>query len=84
MKTITVAELRQNPTSALAEVEAGETYRITRHGREVGRIVPTPQTGIALIPPTRSGGIKLSGLPRHAIRTAESIGALLDEERGEW
>jgi len=84
VKTITVAELRQNPTSALAEVEAGETYRITRHGREIGRIVPPSASGVPLIPPARSGGIKLAGLPRHEVQSAESIDALLEDERGQW
>ncbi len=42
MKTITVGELRQNPTRALDDVEGGETYVITRHRREIGRIVPPP------------------------------------------
>lgn len=43
MKTITVAQLRQNPTAALAEVERGETYRVTRYRQEVARIVPPAQ-----------------------------------------
>ena len=33
MKMITVGQLRQNPTSMLADVEAGETYQITRHNQ---------------------------------------------------
>lgn len=40
MKTITVAQLRQNPTAALEDVERGETYVVTRHRREIGRLVP--------------------------------------------
>lgn len=40
MKTISVAQLRQNPTEALAEVERGETYVVTRHRHEIGRLVP--------------------------------------------
>ncbi len=40
MKTIPVATLRQNPTQALDEVERGETYIVTRHNREVARLVP--------------------------------------------
>ncbi|WP_424936390.1 MULTISPECIES: type II toxin-antitoxin system Phd/YefM family antitoxin [Bacteria] len=40
MKTISVGELRQNPTRALDEVERGETYVVTRHRREIGRLVP--------------------------------------------
>lgn len=82
MKTISVGELRQNPTAALAEVEAGETYRITRHNREIGRIVP-PTAGLVLTPPKRRGGTRLADLPRHEIRTAASIDELLADERGE-
>jgi|GEM_PF-1318279 len=40
MKVIPVATLRQNPTKALAEVEQGETYIVTRHNREIARLVP--------------------------------------------
>ncbi|GGF98738.1 hypothetical protein GCM10007304_10870 [Rhodococcoides trifolii] len=40
MKSITVAQLRQNPTAALDDLENGEEYIITRHRKEVGRLVP--------------------------------------------
>lgn len=40
MKTITVGQLRQNPTEMLDAVEAGETYTVTRHGRPIARIEP--------------------------------------------
>lgn len=45
MKTISVAILRQNPTQALDEVERGETYIVTRHNREIGRLVPPERPG---------------------------------------
>jgi len=83
MKTVTVGQLRQNPTNMLAEVEAGATYRITRHNREIGRIVP-PGSGVVLVPAKKSGRSRTSELPRHEVRTAESIDALLDELKGEW
>ena len=38
MKTITVAELRQNPTEALKAVEGGETYLVTRHRSTVAKL----------------------------------------------
>lgn len=41
MKAISVGQLRQNPTAALDDVARGETYIITRHRREIGRIVPS-------------------------------------------
>lgn len=42
MKTISVGDLRQNPTAALDAVEHGETYSVTRHRREIARLVPPP------------------------------------------
>lgn len=43
MKTISVGDLRQNPTAALSDVEHGETYSITRHRREIARLTPAPR-----------------------------------------
>lgn len=80
MKTITVGQLRQNPTAMLDEVEAGETYQVTRHNREIARIVPRTH-GIELVPRKRPGGSHLTALPRHELRTATSIDELLADER---
>ncbi|MDT3682395.1 MAG: type II toxin-antitoxin system Phd/YefM family antitoxin [Truepera sp.] len=49
MKVIPVAKLRQNPTQALDEVERGATYIVTRHDREVARLVP-PQPKATVTP----------------------------------
>lgn len=38
-KSITVGQLRQNPTDALNEVSAGEDYDVTKHGQVVARLV---------------------------------------------
>ena len=78
-----MGQLRQNPAEALAAVEAGQTYRITRHGREIGRIVP-PGTGLTLVPPKRRGGTRLAQRARHELRSAASIDELLADERGQW
>lgn len=80
MKTITVAQLRQNPTAMLSDVEAGETYRVTRHNREIARIVPRDNS-LELLPPKRQAGSRLAHLPRHELRTAASIDELLADER---
>lgn len=80
MKTITVGQLRQNPTPMLADVEAGETYQVTRHNREIARIVPRA-AGLELTPPKRRTGSHLADLPRHELRTAATIDQLLAEER---
>ncbi|PFG21191.1 type II toxin-antitoxin system Phd/YefM family antitoxin [Serinibacter salmoneus] len=80
MKTITVGQLRQNPTAMLAEVEAGEVYRVTRHDREIAWIVPR-EPAIPLLPPKRSGGTHLAAIERHSLRSAVSIEELLADER---
>lgn len=38
-KTISIGELRQNPTRMLREVKAGATYTITDHGEPVAEVV---------------------------------------------
>lgn len=80
MKTITVGQLRQNPAGMLAEVESGETYRITRHSREIARIIPRNHA-LELIPAKRRTGSRLADLPRHELRSANSISELLADER---
>lgn len=83
MKTISVGELRQNPTAMLDEVTAGEVYAVTRHGREIARIVPvTP--AVELIPPRRPGPFRLAELPPVELRTAATVEELLEWEKGEW
>lgn len=83
MKSITVGHLRQNPTSALTEVESGVTYSVTRHEREIARLVP-PSLLPGLIPPASEGPARTATLPRVEIRTAGSIDELIDSEKGEW
>ncbi|AYG04477.1 type II toxin-antitoxin system Phd/YefM family antitoxin [Gryllotalpicola protaetiae] len=80
MKSITVGQLRQNPTAMLADVEAGETYRVTRHDREIARIVPLAAVPL-LVEPKRSGGSRLADLPRHELTSAATIDELLADER---
>lgn len=80
MKSITVGQLRQNPTATLAEVEAGEVYQVTRHRREIARLVPRARE-TELLPRKRATGSRLAELPRHELRTAASIEELLADER---
>jgi prevent-host-death family protein len=80
MKTITVGQLRQNPTRMLADVEAGEVYEVTRRGREIARIVPRTHS-VELLPRKRRAGSRLAALPRHELRTAASVDDLLADER---
>ncbi|MDR1387095.1 MAG: type II toxin-antitoxin system Phd/YefM family antitoxin [Propionibacteriaceae bacterium] len=80
MKTITVGQLRQNPTAMLADVEAGEIYQVTRHSHEIARIVPRAHA-IELIPRKSRTGSRLADLPRHDLRSATSVDELLADER---
>lgn len=77
MRTITVAELRQNPTDALADVEAGATYVVTRHRRPIAKLVPATAEPIVLVPARKSGGSRLSELARERVYTRGEIEALL-------
>ncbi|MGH1523488.1 type II toxin-antitoxin system Phd/YefM family antitoxin [Leifsonia sp. L25] len=39
-RSITVGQLRQNPTKMLADVQSGERYVVTSHGRAIADVVP--------------------------------------------
>lgn len=47
MKTLTVGQLRQNPTDALNSVADGETIVITRHNRPIADLVPHVRLGVS-------------------------------------
>ena len=86
MKEITVAELRQNPTAALVEVEAGETYVVTKHRRPVARLVPAEDGEVVsrLSPPRDPGPSALADRPRADLHTYEETEALLADLASEW
>ncbi|BEH03204.1 hypothetical protein SDC9_204854 [bioreactor metagenome] len=79
MKTITVAELRQNPTEALNGVEAGETYLVTKHRRPVAKLVPYEAETITITPPRKPGGSRLADRPRDRVYGYDEVEALLAE-----
>jgi len=43
MREVSVTEAKAKLLQILDEVEAGETYRLTRHNRAIARIVPETQ-----------------------------------------
>ncbi|MFT4217733.1 MAG: type II toxin-antitoxin system prevent-host-death family antitoxin [Micropruina sp.] len=79
MNAISVAELRQNPTEALARAEAGETVIITRHRHPIAKIVPLDAPGVALIPARKRGRANLDELLGPPRRTHDEVEALLAE-----
>ncbi len=48
MNTISIGQLRQNPTAMIRAVQAGETYTLTDRGRPVAEIRPHP--GVRWVP----------------------------------
>lgn len=85
MKSITVAELRQNPTAALADVEAGESYVVTKHRRPVAKLVPPDAHKPARIVPARNPGPShLSALPPRTLKTAASVDELIADMQSPW
>lgn len=83
MKTISVGELRQNPTQMLDDVAAGETYVVTRHSREVARIVPTVSSATVL-PPKMTGPSRTVGLQRVELPDGLDMQDFLEDLKGEW
>lgn len=83
MKTISVGELRQNPTPMLDDVAAGETYLVTRHSRGIAKVVPTASSA-SVIPPRHSGPATTRMLNRVELPEDLDIDGLLDELKGEW
>ncbi|MGC4173745.1 type II toxin-antitoxin system Phd/YefM family antitoxin [Demequina sp.] len=79
MRSISVGELRQNPTEALAAVEAGESVVVTRHRRPIAKLVPVDRTPLTLIPARNPNGPRLSDRPNMPRRTYEETEALLAE-----
>ena len=77
-----MAELRQNPTAALDEVQAGEVYVITRHRHPIARLVPMEATASTVIPAKAPGGSQLSKRPRR--KTYAEAEARLRDLEEQW
>lgn len=85
MESITVAELRQNPTSALERVADGESLVVTKHRRPVAKLVPPDDDALLrLIPAADPGPSNLRGRPRAGLRNPERTEELLAEMASEW
>lgn len=83
MRSISVGELRQNPTRMLDEVELGESYSVTRHNRVIARVVPVSSSA-TIIPAKKQGGARTSAMTPVTLPAELSVNELLDELTGEW
>lgn len=81
-RTIPHRELRNNSSTVLREVQAGETVYVTNNGEVVAMLVPPPRTAGASLRIRRAtvrGGF--AGLQRTAID--EPVQDVLDQLRGD-
>ncbi|PZP16199.1 MAG: prevent-host-death family protein [Brachybacterium faecium] len=83
MRSISVGELRQNPTRMLAEIQAGEVHALKRHNREIAQIVPSASSS-RMVPPRRTGRARTGDLPYVELSDNATMDQLLDELTGEW
>jgi antitoxin (DNA-binding transcriptional repressor) of toxin-antitoxin stability system len=84
MKTISVGELRQNPSDMVADVEAGEVYELTMHNQRVGFIVPALSSATLVPPRSPARSARTRDIARHELRTATTVDELLESEKGDW
>ena len=83
MKTISVGELRQNPTQMLDDVASGETYVVTRHSREVARVVPAASSA-TVMPPRSTTSSRTAALSRVELPDGLKFDAFLEQLKGDW
>ncbi|QDP95742.1 type II toxin-antitoxin system Phd/YefM family antitoxin [Microlunatus elymi] len=83
MKTISIGQLRQNPAPMIADLESGEVYSLTRHNREIGRIIPTASSA-GIVPRKVNSPARTREIRRHELRSATSIDELLASDKGDW
>jgi prevent-host-death family protein len=84
MKTITVAQLRQNPTDAIASVEAGESYVVTRHRHPVAQLIPADDDAVVRVVPARNPApTNLSARRPWRLKTAATVDVLLADMRSD-
>lgn len=85
MKTVTVAELRQNPTPALDAVAAGASLTVTKHRRPVAMLVPADDDApVKLLPAANPSPSQLAARPRSSLHSYEDTESLLEVMGSEW
>ena len=83
MKTATVRELRNNYTSLLRWIQAGEEIVITRRGKAIARLVPEPEDPADRVDWSESPAIRRDRSGSRVLTAAESA-KLIDEAGGRW
>ena len=82
-RTAGIFEAKQQLSALVDAVEAGEEVRITRHGREVARLVPPPKADVSPRTGTSKGAEALKALRawRSRVKPGPGWKELRDEGR---
>ena len=81
MKSVTVEELREKLDEVIAEVNNGETVKITKDGDRFARLGPD----LAFIPPREPGRFQDVPIsPRPPNLTIDPVDVLIEDREWEW
>ncbi len=79
MKSVSLAEAKARLSALIGEAEAGQSVRITRHGKPVARLVPEEKT----YGPIDTDALRrlTETMPRQAVSAGEFIRQMRDTDR---
>jgi antitoxin (DNA-binding transcriptional repressor) of toxin-antitoxin stability system len=80
MKTATVREVQHGLAGLLSEVQKGQAFAVTKHGKVIARIIPASGTQAALRWPDSAGRMKrLMSAPPQGATPSEVVRELRGE-----
>ena len=80
MKTATVREIQHGLAGLLSEVQKGQAFAVTKHGKVIARIIPASGTQAALRWPDSAGRMKsLMSAPLQRTTPSEVVRELRGE-----
>lgn len=81
VRSISQRELRNDNAEVIRDVEAGESFTVTRHGVPVARLVPLSES--VDIPCERPARVRHRWSERSRVRSATATAVMIDDLRGE-
>ncbi len=83
MKTISVAELRQNPTNALDAAARGEIYVVTKHHQPLAQLGPLSDVTLPVVPARNPGPVTFEDWPHEPVHSQDEIDELVEWTKGD-
>jgi prevent-host-death family protein len=83
MKTATVRDLRNNYTSLLSWIGAGEEIIITQRGKAIARLIPEQDQSASRVDWSQSPAVKRDRSKSRVLTAAESL-EIIHEASGKW